>query len=144
LTRVRVGGQINPSKSKLKQAKKLAFPWISLADSGLFNGLQRIQIKKSFLLDSLFPSVRRDRIRSSVRSRIAQISDLRKTMLDYNIRRRRPTCRGSLSSWTWPSTPRWRTANTITPLLRPGMNGLVAVEKAHRRHGSQKTGVRRI
>jgi hypothetical protein len=43
--RVRVGGQINPSKSKLKQAKKLAFPWISLADSGLFNGLLRIQIK---------------------------------------------------------------------------------------------------
>jgi len=26
---------------------KLAFPWIPLAESGLFNGLQRIQIKKS-------------------------------------------------------------------------------------------------
>jgi hypothetical protein len=29
------------------QGKKLAFPWIPLAESGLFNGLQRIQIKKS-------------------------------------------------------------------------------------------------
>ena len=36
LTRVRLGGQINPSKSKLKQAKKLAFPWISLAEFGTF------------------------------------------------------------------------------------------------------------
>src|SRR5580698_4271276 len=49
--RVRRGGQINPSKSKLKQAKKLGFPWIPLAESGLFNGLQRIQIKKSFPRD---------------------------------------------------------------------------------------------
>jgi len=29
------------------QGKKLAFPWIPLVESGLFNGLQRIQIKKS-------------------------------------------------------------------------------------------------
>jgi hypothetical protein len=28
------------------QGKKLGFPWIPLADSGLFNGLWRIQIKK--------------------------------------------------------------------------------------------------
>jgi hypothetical protein len=35
-----------PNKSKENQGKKLAFPWIPLADSGLFNGLQRIQIKK--------------------------------------------------------------------------------------------------
>jgi hypothetical protein len=30
------------------QIKTLGFLWISLAESGLFNGLQRIQIKKSF------------------------------------------------------------------------------------------------
>jgi hypothetical protein len=29
------------------QGKELAFPWIPLVESGLFNGLQRIQIKKS-------------------------------------------------------------------------------------------------
>jgi hypothetical protein len=28
----------------------LGFPWIRLAESGLFNGLERIQIKKSFRL----------------------------------------------------------------------------------------------
>jgi hypothetical protein len=42
--------QINPNKSKENQAKKLGFPWIPLAESGLFNALQRFQIKK-------FPSV---------------------------------------------------------------------------------------
>jgi hypothetical protein len=42
--------QINPRKSKENQAKKLGFPWIPLAESGLFNALQRFQIKK-------FPSV---------------------------------------------------------------------------------------
>jgi hypothetical protein len=39
--------KVNANKSKEIQAKKLAFPWISLVESGLFNGLQRIQIKKS-------------------------------------------------------------------------------------------------
>jgi hypothetical protein len=38
--------QINPSKTKEFQGKKLGFPWIPSADSGLFNGLRRIQIKK--------------------------------------------------------------------------------------------------
>jgi hypothetical protein len=38
--------QINPSKTREFQGKKLGFPWIPLADSGLFNGLWRIQIKK--------------------------------------------------------------------------------------------------
>jgi len=33
-------------KSKEIQAKRFAFPWISLAESGLFNGLQRKKIKK--------------------------------------------------------------------------------------------------
>jgi hypothetical protein len=42
--------QINARKTKEIQAKKLAFPWISLADFGLFNGLRRIQIKKSYFL----------------------------------------------------------------------------------------------
>jgi hypothetical protein len=42
--------QINPRKTKENQAKKLGFPWIPLAESGLFNALQRFQIKK-------FPSV---------------------------------------------------------------------------------------
>jgi hypothetical protein len=40
--------QGNPRKSKEIQIKKLGFPWIPLAESGLFNGLQRIQIKKIF------------------------------------------------------------------------------------------------
>jgi hypothetical protein len=39
--------KVNAHKTKEIQAKKLAFPWIPLAESGLFNGLQRIQIKKS-------------------------------------------------------------------------------------------------
>src|ERR1700733_2000796 len=39
--------QENPNKSKKMQGKVLAFPWIPLAESGLFNGLRRIQIKIS-------------------------------------------------------------------------------------------------
>jgi hypothetical protein len=39
--------QEKPRKSKEVQGKSLAFPWIPLAEMGLFNGLQRIQIKKS-------------------------------------------------------------------------------------------------
>ncbi len=39
-------GQINPRKTKQNQAKRLGFPCILLAELGLFNGLQRIQIKK--------------------------------------------------------------------------------------------------
>ena len=42
--------QINPSKPKEIQGKRLGFPWIPLADLGLFNGLRRIQIKKFFPL----------------------------------------------------------------------------------------------
>jgi hypothetical protein len=38
------------SKSKEKQGKVLAFPWIPLVESGLFNGLQRKKIKKSLRL----------------------------------------------------------------------------------------------
>jgi hypothetical protein len=39
--------KINANKSKEMQGKKLSFPWILLVESGLFNGLQRIQAKKS-------------------------------------------------------------------------------------------------
>jgi hypothetical protein len=39
--------QIKPRKTKQIQEKVLGFSWIPFADSGLFNGLQRIQIKKS-------------------------------------------------------------------------------------------------
>jgi hypothetical protein len=34
------------NESKENQGKSLAFPWIPLAESGLFNALERIQIKK--------------------------------------------------------------------------------------------------
>jgi hypothetical protein len=45
---VRLRRQINPKESKEIQEKTLGFPWIPLAESGLINGLRRIQIKKSF------------------------------------------------------------------------------------------------
>jgi hypothetical protein len=35
--------QICPNKTKSYQMKSLGFPWIPLADSGLFKGLRRIQ-----------------------------------------------------------------------------------------------------
>ena len=41
------------AKAKQIQIKLLGFPWIPLAESGLFNGLQRIQIKNFFSLTSL-------------------------------------------------------------------------------------------
>src|ERR1700689_2023370 len=47
--------QINANKTKLIQAKKLAFPWIPLAELGLFNALRRIQIKKSYFLATRVP-----------------------------------------------------------------------------------------
>jgi hypothetical protein len=37
--------EFSASKSKEIQGKKLGFPWIPLAESGLFNGLQRKKIK---------------------------------------------------------------------------------------------------
>src|ERR1700729_4366016 len=40
--------KIKPRKTKQIQGKPLGFPWIPLAESGLFNELQRIQIKKIF------------------------------------------------------------------------------------------------
>jgi hypothetical protein len=39
--------QINPNQSKQIQAKRLGFAWFYSSESGLFNGLRRIQIKKS-------------------------------------------------------------------------------------------------
>src|ERR1700729_4490333 len=44
--------QINPRKTKQNQGKKLGFPWIPLADSGLFNALRGIQVKKSYPLST--------------------------------------------------------------------------------------------
>ena len=37
--------QIKPRKTKEFQGKMLGFPWISLADSGLFNGLRAKKVK---------------------------------------------------------------------------------------------------
>ncbi|HEY5206113.1 MAG TPA: hypothetical protein VIJ63_16140 [Roseiarcus sp.] len=39
-------GELRANESKGIQGKLLVFPWIPLAESGLFKGLQRIQIKK--------------------------------------------------------------------------------------------------
>jgi hypothetical protein len=39
------GRQTKPNKSKENQGKRLGFPWIPLAELGLFKGLRRIQIK---------------------------------------------------------------------------------------------------
>jgi hypothetical protein len=50
------GRQINPRQSKEIQTKKLGFPWIPLAELGLFNGLRRFQIKKFSLPFSLSPT----------------------------------------------------------------------------------------
>jgi hypothetical protein len=41
------------AKTKQIQIKLLGFPWIPLAESRLFNGLRRIQIKNFFSLASL-------------------------------------------------------------------------------------------
>jgi ABC-type taurine transport system substrate-binding protein len=39
--------ELTARKYKEIRGKTLAFPFISFSESGLFNGLQRIQIKKS-------------------------------------------------------------------------------------------------
>jgi hypothetical protein len=39
--------ELDARKNKKNQGKSLAFPWIPLAESGLFKGLRRIQVKKS-------------------------------------------------------------------------------------------------
>jgi hypothetical protein len=39
--------ELRANKSKEKQGKLLVFPWIYLAESGLFKELRRIQIKKT-------------------------------------------------------------------------------------------------
>src|SRR5271169_4345848 len=64
--------QINASKTKEMQAKKLAFPWIPLAESGLFNGLQRIQIKKSFPASHCGSNITNRVSRSSVLAPLGQ------------------------------------------------------------------------
>jgi hypothetical protein len=42
------------------QEKKLAFPFFSFAESGLFKGLRRIQIEKSFLPPTRVPGCERN------------------------------------------------------------------------------------
>jgi hypothetical protein len=39
--------ELRANKSKENQGKSLAFPWIPLAESGLFNQLREKKIKKS-------------------------------------------------------------------------------------------------
>jgi hypothetical protein len=47
------------SKTKGLQGNKLAFPWIPLAESGLFNGLRRIQIKNFPVLPKTRPGCKK-------------------------------------------------------------------------------------
>jgi hypothetical protein len=42
-------GKILPSKTKQIQTKMLGFAWFYSSESGLFNGLQRFQIRNSLL-----------------------------------------------------------------------------------------------
>jgi hypothetical protein len=51
--------QAKARKTKGIQIKKLAFPWIPLAESGLFNELRRIQIKKSATLPKTRPGCKK-------------------------------------------------------------------------------------
>jgi hypothetical protein len=44
--------ELGARKAKKNQGKNLGFPWIPLAESGLFKGLRRIQIKKSRALST--------------------------------------------------------------------------------------------
>jgi hypothetical protein len=46
-------------KTKGIQGKRLGFPWIPLADSGLFKGLRRIQIKKFAALPKARPGCKK-------------------------------------------------------------------------------------
>jgi hypothetical protein len=43
------------------KAKQLSFVFISFSESGLFNGLQPIQIKKSFRISTRVPGCMRER-----------------------------------------------------------------------------------
>ena len=83
-----------PNKCKQNQGKLLAFPWISLAKSGLFNGLQRIQIKKSVPVSRCVRSVTAacscllatERPRSAaIQKRIALISQFHEKMHDFRF-----------------------------------------------------------
>jgi hypothetical protein len=84
--------QVNPRKTKQNQGKMLGFPWIPLAESGLFKGLQRIQIKKSSPASTLvtgcalnplgethsLPFTQASTARGSTRMFVTQISDFAK------------------------------------------------------------------
>ena len=84
--------QVNPRKTNQNQGKMLGFPWIPLAESGLFKGLQRIQIKKSSPASTLvtgcalnplgethsLPFTQASTARGSTRVFVTQISDFAK------------------------------------------------------------------
>jgi len=106
--------KINASKTKGIQGKRLAFPWIPLAESGLFSGLQRIQIKNAS--PQVFTKIGRNiplflRSRGSLAApdgpeKYSTHSDFRKdNALSTNIARRR-----SMDSRPCYLTPRysWR------------------------------------
>jgi hypothetical protein len=49
--------QIKENKRKEMKANFLSFPFICFSESGLFNGLQPIQIKKLFLISNLIAHI---------------------------------------------------------------------------------------
>jgi hypothetical protein len=69
------------AKTKQIQIKLLVFPWIPLADSGLFNGLQRIQIKNFVsLAHSSLAALNWGRFMSSNPNIIAELQLFKKQM----------------------------------------------------------------
>ena len=111
-------------------------------ESGLFNGLQRIQIKNFF--PSRFPFLAGPRaepdsiliILNNIKHRVAQDN-----VGLYHWRSSAGLPRLALCSWplgtmrAWPLTSHRPAVNTITQ-DPSGMIGLITVEKPHRRHGS--------
>jgi hypothetical protein len=77
---------VRPSYVYRVQAKRLAFPWIPLAELGLFNALRRIQIKKSVSLATrVLDCAKRAR---TLLWRAAALSDQHKTIAhSYDFRK---------------------------------------------------------
>jgi hypothetical protein len=69
---------VRPSYVYRDQGKRLGFPWIPLAESGLFNGLWRIQIKIFLISMSSVANVSIDQIiRPSTASQKRGVPDRR-------------------------------------------------------------------
>jgi hypothetical protein len=83
----------------------LGFAWYSLAETGLFNGLQRIQIKKSFPSQAILGMFRPRSYPSSERRAVRQW---------FLIRRPRKKVWHNL--WFGPSNCRARIARSHEPL----------------------------